>query len=330
MCRALELYPNQTSAYINGALAHRKLKQFARFDHVDVFVIVPNSVNRSVLKFEKAISLGGSSSSSTMAYGYMGSTLFDWYNDIASAAPPSHLHNVVENATAEEVWTEVRRLLLRQAAKKLDNALVHGWTPPSILYSRASIELEMKMHGEGSSGRVDAMDRNNNDEGSWDIAIRLLEMAIENNRKLKTLEQAGAPTQDTIDEVVALNQLGLALWKSGRIIDAEVAFLNGINLNPWRYELMVNLGSMYRDNSQLTAARDMFGRAMGLFTSQGNADPPAALLNNAGLIELDLGNMGLAADLFRKALHVLEGSGGVHHPYYASIRNNLLRTGLNV
>jgi tetratricopeptide (TPR) repeat protein len=276
---------------------------------------------RSVLKFQLAVRL--SNSSSAMAHGYLGSTLFSWYQELSKRAPPPHLHQAVANASDDEVWSEVLGEMLRSAAAGLDAALVRGWTPPAILYSRASIELELMMQTVERSG--DASAPPPAQEASWDVAISLLQLAIETNRELRAREAEGAPVQDGIDEVVAWNQLGLALWKSGQVLQAEDAFLQGINANPHRYELMVNLGSLYRDNNLLEGAKDMFRRAMDMFRGEGVL-PPAALLNNAGLIELDLGNVGVAGEMFERALLALEGEGGKHHPHYSAIKGNLDKT----
>ena len=250
-----------------------------------------------------------------MAYGYLGDSLFEWYRILVAQEPPVHLHNAVDNVSGDEVWREVMEILLRQAAENIDIALLKGWAPPTMLYSRASIELEVKMQ-EGYVGDGD------NSSASWEVAITLLEMAVENNRILKEREAAGAIVQDVIDEVLVWNQLGLALWKSGNVAKAEEAFLNGINLNPDRYELLVNLGSMYRDNELVEAASDMFGRAMDIFNTA-SLQPPAALLNNAGLSELDLGNNDMAAEMFEKALNILEMEGSTRHPHYSAIQINL-------
>lgn len=271
---------------------------------------------RSVLKFQNAVRV--SQGTSAMAHGYMGSTLYSWYQELAKSAPPPHLHQAVLNVSDDRVWEGVLQEMLRSAAANLDSALALGWTPPAILYSRASIELELMMEKVNGASSVAQ-------EASWDVAISLLQLAIDTNRELRAREAAGAPVQDSINEVVAWNQLGLALWKSGQVLQAEESFLQGINMDPTRYELMVNLGSLYRDNNLLQGAKDMFGRAMNLFRGEGVL-PPAALLNNAGLIELDLGNVGLAGDMFARALESLEMDGGKNHPHYGAISANLEKT----
>eukprot|EP00602_Paraphysomonas_sp_CaronLab_P001077 CAMPEP_0185036392 /NCGR_PEP_ID=MMETSP1103-20130426/29331_1 /TAXON_ID=36769 /ORGANISM="Paraphysomonas bandaiensis, Strain Caron Lab Isolate" /LENGTH=416 /DNA_ID=CAMNT_0027573915 /DNA_START=1396 /DNA_END=2646 /DNA_ORIENTATION=+ len=281
--RAIGVYPQQVSAYINSGLASTRQHMYSR----------------SIYRFQQAVYL--SNYSSAMAYGYMGSAMYSWYRSLQNLSPHSAFLDKERRGNGV-AWGDATGMLLEKAGENLDRAFELGWTPPGMLFTRANVDIE-----KGS------------DPG---LAINLLRRAILDNRRLKDMAGEGAPAQDMIDESSACNQLGLALWRAERAVEAEEAFLQGIAADPNRYEILVNLGSMYRAVGDIKGAGASFSKAMALF-SKGTA--PAALLHNAGLVEQDLGRLDAAIELFSGALRALESEGGQYHPHYVTMKNNLER-----
>jgi len=222
----------------------------------------------SILMFQRCLSVDPLNSK---AHGYIGAALYDWSSSLGE-----------ENHTKE--W----RTQLNQAALQyFEQALSLGFSAPNVLHQMGSICMEI---------------------GQLELSVRYLEAALEKSFSMRE-DRGGSnhvPVEDDINIPFTYNQLGNVYRQIGQPNKAIDAFLKGLQVSPSTVQIHTNLGTLYRDIGQLDKAREVYMQGLELYSS--GSTPPAALLNNLGLVEMDLGHYGEAVKLLEKALLILRGS----------------------
>lgn len=213
-------------------------------------------------------------------FGYKGIALFQWSQEMALS-------------------TDVKAHIRQESVKYLDLGIQKGFHPPAVYHTRASLALDM---------------------GDNAMAVKYLKIALEMNARLKRESAGDGPLSDMIREAMTYNQLGLALVNIDQPNDAEEAYLAGMDYEPDTFEIMNNLGTLYRSMKRLDEAVDILNRCLKLFAKR-KATPPAATVNNLALIEQDRGNLKKAAELFEQALLSLP-DGPLSYGYEV-VNNNL-------
>lgn len=261
--KALELYPAQVSALVNLGIVQNRLDDFAR----------------GVANFDKAIIAGSPSAVlNAKAYGYRGLCLLSWW----------------ERGNHSDA--AVRRQLLTEASASIDKALEIGWSPPLVLYAKASIASEM---------------------GDHELSATLLDVAWRRVQEFRAKDPS-VPIQDTVEEWRILNQLGIALQEMGRMNEAEDVYRRGVSQFPDHYELLANFGSFLHAAQKFNEAKTILQRCL-VFP----APAKSAAMNSLGLIARDRGDSAEARRWFEAALESLPPG----HAFHTVIRNNLALAG---
>ena len=209
----------------------------------------------------------------------------------------------------------VRRLSL-EAIYYSERAVALGFDAPSILHAIGSMSMDLGMHEK---------------------AVHYLETALENSIKLRRFRGGGslhAPVEDDINYAYTYNQLGNVYRHLGQVERAIDAFQRGLAIDPHAVPIITNLGVLYKDIMQLAKAKEVqnmtcqeemnthailiclfffiqvFTQGLAVYPEGGVSQPPAALLNNVALVELELGNYSSALAYLQRALSVLRGGQG--------------------
>lgn len=197
------------------------------------------------------------------ANGYLGAALYD----LASSLTPSP-SNV---SLAQE--------LSHEAVQYLEKGIGLGFDAPSILHLLGSISME-----------IDRPEQ----------SIHYLEAAIQRSNALKEFRRGSShvAVEDDINFSFTYNQLGNIYRHVGWLEKSVEAFQKGLAHAPDTIQIYANLGSVYRDMGKLREAREVFSQGLALHPES----PPAALLNNLGLVEMDLGRYEEAVKTLEKAM----------------------------
>ena len=170
------------------------------------------------------------------------------------------------------------------------------------------------------------------DAGDYPLALSLLLKALQQNEANK---DSILLKNETLDESNTLNQLGNVYLHLRQPDNAVDAFEKGVKISPGNMALRTNLGGLYRSLGKRDRARVTMEQGLALcdwgedtvtYATLANKTaidlqpdgtqittkhilkgtsspikPPAALLNNLGLIELEDGNYQVALFLFERA-----------------------------
>jgi len=216
-------------------------------------------------------------------WGYLGSALYEWSLQVA-----------------DKVHDDAAIISLRSyAAHAMDHAIANGFSPPTTLHSRGSLAM---------------------DQGDNALAIASFDRALQLTADAKA-DAPDVPKEDTIDEVLTLNQLGTLHSAIGSYDEAIRTFDRGLQQRPTEMSLLVNKAVALRALGRLNEARMALELAIDSEEAAG-VPPSVALLNNLGLVELDAGRLDEAEARFQQTKRAYElgleqdeairGDGGAH------------------
>lgn len=141
--------------------------------------------------------------------------------------------------------------------------------------------------------------------GQTEESLRYYEAALQQSANYasyyKTSSTVPILLEDDIQPLTTINQLGSAYWALHRGEEAEGAYLRGLAVAPDNVPLLTNLGNIYRERGDTEKARNMMRDGI----KYSGSNVPPALLNNLGLLELNVGNFKVALGHFHQALHML-------------------------
>jgi tetratricopeptide (TPR) repeat protein len=143
------------------------------------------------------------------------------------------------------------------------------------------------------------------DLGLFERAIEYYQAALLQHDRLVEFRQGSTdvPLEDDIRVAYTLNQLANAFNELGRQQEALETYLVGIKIEPQSVALLANAGLIYRRLGQVDQAREMMRKAI----VYSGANPPPALINNLGSLELELKNYPQALHLFEQAWELAFG-----------------------
>eukprot|EP01038_Epipyxis_sp_PR26KG_P008513 gene8513-11508_t len=228
------------------------------------------------------------------ARSYLGSLMYEWSNSFTDI--------------------QISNELKYEAIKHLVIAIKLGSNAPAVFHKIGSILLDLNQH--------------------VNIAIQYLEHALTYSPALQRIKQSNLPENshlsllltDDINPSYTYNQLGLAYTSLELFEKAIENFKNGLQLNPNTIEIYSNLGNLYRQLGLYDEARDAMRKGIDISISV-NGDnhysnsPPAALINNLGLLELSLHKYDIALHLFEQALQLINNSTNQRN-YDLNVHNN--------
>lgn len=175
-------------------------------------------------------------------------------------------------------------VLRNEALKWFYQAIDAGFQAPLILHLTGSTLIDL---------------------GKSEESLRYYEAALQQSGNYASYYQTSSTVpillEDDIQPAATLNQLGSAYWALHRGDEAENAFRRGLEVAPDNIPLLTNLGNVYRERGDTARARQIMQEAI---KYSGDQVPPA-LLNNLGLLELNVGNFRVALDHFQQAMHML-------------------------
>jgi tetratricopeptide (TPR) repeat protein len=114
-----------------------------------------------------------------------------------------------------------------------------------------------------------------------------------------------------------LNNLGTAIWRQGRIHEAEVCYRQAATRDPADFAILNNLGNILREQGRLDEAEQWLRNAVSL-----RPDSPVALMH-LGVVLSDLGAFDEALGFIRESLHLMPNS----PPSHVNLGNTLARQG---
>lgn len=164
----------------------------------------------------------------------------------------------------------------------VDLSLANGFAPPAILHLGGSIAMDLK--------RIE-------------LAIEYYEYALMKAKELIQMRGGSndVPVEDDIQITYAFNQLGNCYFTLQRYSESIQYFEEGLSIDPYNIPLISNSAIVYRETKQYNKARAVLNR--GLEHSKGSSS--VALMNNLGLLEMEVGNVEQAYQLFDKAYHII-------------------------
>jgi len=221
-----------------------------------------------VLMFQRCLSVDPLN---PKAHGYIGAALYDWSSSLSE----------------DNNYKEWRKHLNQAALQYFQRSLSLGFSAPNILHQMGSICMEI---------------------GELELSVGYLEAALEKSFSMRADRRGSVqvPVEDDINVPFTYNQLGNVYRQIGQPDKAIDAFLKGLEVDPSTVQIHTNLGTLYRDIGQLDRAREVYMQGLDLYSS--GLTPPAALLNNLALVEMDLGHYGEAVNLLERALLIVRGS----------------------
>lgn len=294
--RSIALYPGHSHAYLNAGVACSRLG-----DPVKALYYYTRGVH--VAEVTNAHKQGNGKN-----FGYKGMLLYEISN-MQPYPPMLELKQILgwSDIADEQLQGEVARdmiekirIRIRNAAEiAMETALDRGFDMPSLLHSRASLAI---------------------DKQQYELAIAYLQAAISYSIEIKSNKDL--PQQDLVNEALSYNQLAIAYDRLGNRDSAIAAYENGLKYEPSNCDLLTNLGNQYKvveryDDSRRAFQKCLHSRLLNendssyplKYTQQG--PPPAALLNNYGLLLQDVyHNYSEAITLFKEAIRILEANGG--------------------
>jgi tetratricopeptide (TPR) repeat protein len=241
--RALSNFPHTSPAMVNAGVAYQKLEAF-----------LP-----SVEIFELASQYSGA----LKAFGYIGSTMFQWILRISDPQKKAFLREI--------------------CLKWIDQSLFHGFGPPSILHLGGSVAFDLQQYSL-----------------AIDYYSTALKFAIQNAELRKG--SSDVPIEDDVNIAWTINQIGNCYYHLGNFTSALEYFEKGLALDPSNLPLLVNSALLYRQLQKYDKARDLLSKGMALSPD----NPSAALFNNLGSLEMELGNDEKALLLFDRALSIVQ------------------------
>lgn len=109
------------------------------------------------------------------------------------------------------------------------------------------------------------------------------------------------PVEDDIQIAYAYNQLGNCYYTLQRYAESVAYYEEGLSIDPYNIPLISNSAIVYRETKQFEKARSILNR--GLEITKGSSS--LALMNNLGLLEMEIGNTETAYQLFEKASQII-------------------------
>ena len=214
---------------------------------------------KSVLALKEAIRIAPDNGKT---YGYLGTSLHNW-------------------ALTDGVSSAAALALRQEAAAYLDQAILHGFSPPVILHSRGSVAL---------------------DSNQFEVAVAYLAESLKMCAEARAVRgYIDLPPSDLVDEQRTYNQLASAYSNLGQLENALAAYQAGLRLDPESIFLHTNIANLYRQLQRDDLARAHMREGIQIAENHGLGQrAPTALLNNLGLLELDHGNAQAAMILFER------------------------------
>lgn len=296
---ALDVYNKQYAAYINAGVVHTKL------------------TGRTLWALWYWSLAGGARGGSLQgkANGYYGSILLEWMAQ-------QNITATIEDSTAYglsplEIKEQSDRFIIQDALRALDDGITRGFTPPSILLARGSVALDV---------------------GDYEIARRCLDGA-----RLQLLHSRSsgfdAPQSDHAPLSDVCSRLGLATLRLGLVDEASAAYECALEEDNGDIAALSGLALILQEKGMLQKSREYYRMAVsvagGVIAAQSpyrssiesalaaegialnvNSVPSSTheismrslstLLNNLGLVELQLGRVQQAIKLFSETLQLMQ------------------------
>jgi tetratricopeptide (TPR) repeat protein len=167
--------------------------------------------------------------------------------------------------------------------KWIDQSLYHGFGPPSILHLGGSIAFDLQQFSL-----------------AIDYYSTALKFAIQNAELRKG--STDVPIEDDVNIAWTINQIGNCYYHLGNFTSALEYFEKGLAMDPSNLPLLVNSALLFRQIKNYDKARELLTKGINLKPD----DPSAALFNNLGSLEMELGNYELALQSFNKALSIVQ------------------------
>lgn len=164
----------------------------------------------------------------------------------------------------------------------VDASLYQGFAPPSILHIGGTVAFE---------------------QGKYDLAIRYYEYAVKVNLENQALRKGSndVPIEDDVNLPFTYNQIGNCYSSLKNYTEAINYYEKGLAIDPNSLPLIANAGIIYKEMRNYEKAKEMGLRGIEL---SGGQQP--ALMNNVGMIELELKNYREALKLFEQAYEILQ------------------------